>query len=706
MAVSRPRPSDLTSKRFQRGVNLRLSYQETGLERQRSTGVEEGTPVPPPKAARYRRDIDGLRAVAVVLVILYHLNRRLAPGGFLGVDIFFVISGFVVTGSVLASNATPLRAIGAFWRRRVLRILPALLLTTVVSMIAVAMLSPPFPTESYNADFRTGISAIFGLGNLYLYRSSLDYFQADASTNPFVHTWSLGVEEQFYVLYALLFIGLIGLFRMRRTQLGISIAAMSVLGLASWVAFAISAGTNPSITYYLIPFRFWEIAAGGLLAYCGARYPGSVRIRSASLATAIQLLALIGLASIVWFIQPEAYPFLKITPAAICAVLLIVSGANQTSLAGRVLTSPVFVRVGLISYSLYLWHYPILLLCRMNIGADNVPECLLALTLMSVAAFGSYSIVELRVRHSKASFAKVLLPVLLTVVVGAVGLAWWLQQRPGVIYAGGPQAWNSDWMPVGDFPYAPDGRIVHSTCDLGNGSPIPVRVPGECISTVAAGEPAGRPTLLLVGDSHAFADWGMAASGLAGGRYRLATLAHDGCAIGAENAQKSSSCLTYWEGMPARIADTLNRNDSVLISVFWRLDDQPRVSRAIAVIADVARQARKIGVRVIVEAPLPTFDRPAYLCTPEWFRTNYAGCSVARPKLQRQRAPLMAALQELVRAQDNVRVWDPFKILCPGERCLEFSSGKPLFRDQNHLSYFGSTSLGRAFMQFWLGPYS
>lgn len=147
----------------------------------------------------YRPDIDGLRALAIALVIVFHLFKPALPNGFVGVDVFFVISGYVVTSSLMRERSTT--AIGellGFWRRRIVRIYPALAVCVLVTLAATLLFVPPFPQESYDGTIRTGLSALFGLGNVYLFRSQQNYFTSDQSGNTYVHTWSLGVEEQFY----------------------------------------------------------------------------------------------------------------------------------------------------------------------------------------------------------------------------------------------------------------------------------------------------------------------------------------------------------------------------------------------------------------------------------------------------------------------------------------------------------------------------
>jgi peptidoglycan/LPS O-acetylase OafA/YrhL len=652
---------------------------------------------------RYRPDIDGLRAVAVILVILYHLNHSLAPGGFIGVDIFFVISGFVVTSSILSSRERrPVEAMLKFWRRRILRILPAVLLMVIVATFMLAMISPPFPVENYNSNFRTGISGIFGFANLYLYRSSLDYFSADQSTNPFVHMWSLGVEEQFYFAFALVFIGVLGFIRHHQTRFRASALTILIFGVTSYWAFRLTALSNPSITYYLITFRFWEIAAGSLLAYVDLTFSDALRPKHVFVAASLEIAAVLLLIKAVWFDHSPEFPTGPISLAVVCTALLIVTGKHDRSPSGRILSLPVFVQIGLISYSLYLWHYPVFLFWRVNRGLETTIQISLALLVVGLASVFSYRIVERRLRYSTVSFSTVTLPCLMGVVIVLSGFVWFLQRRPGILYIGSSQQWTKDWDPRGQYAYAGNGRIRESVCNVQNGV-VPIDVPDPCFSSTSS-EGVHETTLLIVGDSHAYADWGMAASGAATRAFRFATLMYDGCWPGAEPTNRSRSCLAYWKGLPEIIQRTLSERDSVLISLLWESRSRVERDRAEEAIGKVIKAARERGAEVIIEAPLPIFPRPGYLCTKEWYRSNYDGCSVDRSDVERQRSSVMADLKAITEEDRNVRIWDPLSQLCPTETCSEFLDGKPLFRDSSHLSYYGSRWLAPAFVDFLHEP--
>jgi peptidoglycan/LPS O-acetylase OafA/YrhL len=203
--------------------------------------------------------IDGLRAIAVLSVLIYHLNSDFLPGGFAGVDIFFVISGFVVSASAGAFGQLSLpQFLLLFYSRRIKRIAPALIVCLLATTLASALLIPPAWLSDTNQ--RTGIFAFFGLSNFILAQTSGDYFSPRSEFNPFTQTWSLGVEEQFYLIFPILFFGWIG----GRTRLLTAVAfGVGFLASLSWSWYL--SGTDNASAYYMITSRFWQLASGALL---------------------------------------------------------------------------------------------------------------------------------------------------------------------------------------------------------------------------------------------------------------------------------------------------------------------------------------------------------------------------------------------------------------------------------------------------------
>ena len=203
---------------------------------------------PPSKQSRYRPEIDGLRAFAVVAVIINHFNKDILPGGYLGVDIFFVISGYVITSSLFGRPSKDFKDfISGFYERRIKRLVPALSAAVLITSIAICLFNP-----APGLSLRTGLTSLFGLSNLYLLKQSTDYFAQSTELNVFTHTWSLGVEEQFYILFPFL-IWFSGFGRQTKNGTRNLFLAVGSLTIASLVGFLYLYPTNQPAAYFLMP---------------------------------------------------------------------------------------------------------------------------------------------------------------------------------------------------------------------------------------------------------------------------------------------------------------------------------------------------------------------------------------------------------------------------------------------------------------------
>jgi len=339
--------------------------------------------------ATYRPEIDGLRALAVAAVIINHFNKNLLPSGYLGVDIFFVISGFVITSSMARNAAiSPPRSFAnfllSFYSRRIKRLFPALIVVVICGATAIALVDPDPGTS-----LLTGICALFGVSNIYLVARLTDYFSASTDLNIFLHTWSLGVEEQFYFLFPFLVWvsgfgrGMAGGAR-RLTWL------LTPLIVTSMIAFIVIYPRSQPHAYFLITTRFWELACGAVLSLTAHQ---NLLRRIPAPPALLVLSALIGL---LFFPLKAAVVATLLCTALSC---LLIHALNDGGRAYLLLSSKPIVYIGVLSYSLYLWHWPVLALSRWTIGIHTatIPFQILLICLL---AWASYQAVEKPLRHS------------------------------------------------------------------------------------------------------------------------------------------------------------------------------------------------------------------------------------------------------------------------------------------------------------------
>jgi peptidoglycan/LPS O-acetylase OafA/YrhL len=340
------------------------------------------------RTLKYRPDIDGLRAIAVFGVVLYHLESvDIVPGGFLGVDVFFVISGFLITSLILPSIESRTFSFKSFYLRRARRLLPVFVVVALAtSAVSWLVLEPSRMLDFTNSLF----FAVFGLSNMYFMFQD-PYWADNASTLPFLHTWSLGVEEQFYLVFpALLVVATKSLRKFSR------IALFFALALFSFALAYLVAGLNPTYAFYLFPTRAWELLVGVLLAMALGHWKISVSRAIATFSAGLGLLLIA--VSYFYLGQLITAPGLLTTIPVVGAALIILGGLTPNPVSTGLGIRPL-AGLGLISYSLYLWHYPILAMSELAFGTTWKIQ-LVSIMLALLLAVITYFLIEERFRQS------------------------------------------------------------------------------------------------------------------------------------------------------------------------------------------------------------------------------------------------------------------------------------------------------------------
>jgi len=610
--------------------------------------------------SNYRADIDGLRTIAVLSVIAYHLDFVFVGGGYIGVDIFFVISGFLIGRSILRERRENKFSLLNFYSKRIRRILPALLFMLFVVTVASAYILLPSTFEEYA---RTVISAVLSISNIHFWLET-DYFAAAAHTKPLLHTWSLGVEEQFYVLFPLI---LLLTHRLKSFDL-------PLLMLLATLSFAISVSItkiHPSTNFYLIGTRAWEFILG---VFAAELHFGFLK-RKRVLREIISLVALGVLALVFLVYTPRtAFPGLSALPPTLATAALLVVGGQGDSLVKRLLSLKPVVWIGLISYSLYLWHWPVIVLLKQwdAIAWLRMPDRMLALLIMFPLAYLSWLLVERPFRSKSMSNSKVYwinglgsvgLIIIASVIIFTKGLP---QRLPENVTA------TAKWL---------NDSSNNKECIIGLYAPLGSYVDESCLERSVE-----KPNVLILGDSHSnHLRHGLITSYP---EINFIQASAAGCRVTIDPWHNETPLCAQFR---ARVFDELlieNPPDYVLISMFWGHDALDALKTTIDYMKDR-------NIPVILSGPIIRYEvaMPHALAMAK-YRSDPSIVERARIPLTREVDVSFSAFA----TTHDLAYMSPYQSLCPDDKCvLESSDGEPALKDSNHLSRWGSSTAAKAF---------
>ncbi len=634
---------------------------------------------------QYRADIDGLRAIAVGGVVLFHAFPNALTGGFVGVDVFFVLSGFLITAIIRSEAEAGTFSLAGFYERRFRRIVPALAVVAIASTVAATVILPPEELRSYG-------KSLFGVAlfasNIIFWQDS-GYFDTASAEKPLLHTWSLAVEEQFYIVWPLIAVALVKLGR--RRMLGGFVWATVVVSLlaATWAVQA-----DPSQAFYLLPYRAWELGFGALLAV------GAIpAFRSAKLCDAA---AMLGIALIVvpMALYTEATPFpgLAALPPCLGALLLIHAGQGHSTLVGRALSVKPVLFVGLTSYSFYLWHWPLLVFPRIALNRPlEVGEAAVAVLAAFALAAWSLRYVERPFRGRSGGFAMTRGQVLSAsiacfAILGAGGLA--LVQTHGLLGFASPGVRHAEDAIASVNP-------MRAACHDAENTGRPGDMARCTGGTVTAN---GKYDVLLWGDSHAdHLMTGMVDAGRNRGfAVRQATVSGCPTTLILNRDEKNAACRAFHD---ATLREAMKQPSlkAIIISARWQTafagnsgkyknekDAIAAYRLLIQRFLQTVQERVKPNVKIILVGSTPEFDFWPAICV------------ARREKLGSDPSPCMTSssrdvgrirtVDAILRSMEggNVHVVLPYDRFCRGNRCMTGQAGDIYFRDDDHLTNAGS----------------
>lgn len=636
----------------------------------------------------YRPDIDGLRAVAILSVLLFHADVAWIPGGFLGVDVFFVISGFLITGLIRKDVAAGSLSFSAFYTRRARRLFPALLGTVVLTFLAATLIYPP---DLLIETASSSIAALFSLSNVYFWLDS-GYFDSESVLKPLLHTWSLSVEEQFYLVWPAILV-----LTLRRS----AITAAIVLGAASIAAVVAGLLILPDhsgAVFYLTPFRVFEFALGAGVTFLRSR-PITRGLSEATCGIGLLLIA------ISVFVFDEATPFaLNGLLPSVGAGLVIFGGAG--SAIGGLLRNRVPVWIGRVSYSTYLVHWPIVVFFRFLIDRPFSPLEQAGLVAAALAAGAvMFSLVEERFRERRgdgitrprprtfwlryaAVAAIAIVPAVSTQLDG--GWPWRLGDRAAIYRA----ASTTDEGKYGGFGCAPH------ECRTGTGEARPIYVIGDSharayYAGLRALYPA-RPLVFFTANACLIFSERLSADWLESNPMGDECAATRGAAFEALRALPDNSFDLVIAGSWAA-TDLIDKQSGEVIR--FTPDDDTAFAAAVSgevrrLIADLAPHAVTVVGNVPTtgqfgKSPLQCISRPMLAAEQDCSSYPIIDGSIISKRRDTNDALRMAL--------DGIAIFaDPMPALCDGSQCATIRNGKPVYSDWDHLSGWGSMLVVRA----------
>jgi len=638
---------------------------------------------------RYRPEIDGLRAFAVIAVIINHINKEILPNGYLGVDIFFVISGFVITSSL---NQRPSKNfkdfISGFYQRRIRRLLPALSIFVLIMGIMICLFNP-VPGSS----LKTGLASLFGLSNIFLFQRSTDYFAQSTKFNVFTHTWSLGVEEQFYILFPFL-IWFSGFGKQTKNGFRNLFLILGALTITSLIIFLCLYPTNQAAAYFLMQSRFWEMAAGSL-TFITLQKRANIQ-KSLEKLPPFFVLALI--ISVMYL--PKSLATASTIAVVVLTSVLIASLKNQTNVY-KVFTNPNVVYIGLISYSLYLWHWGVLSISRWTIGIHwwSIP---FQVALMLVLAIASYRYIEIPFRKDS-----------------------WFGERFNIMHFGGVVilAIASSLIAL--------GKPLKGLLYLGERTEIVQPKNNafkKCFKNISKNticylvDNKSQKTLWILGDSHAFVLTlgGEEVAYSLGVNLKL--YAASGMSFPPIDSYRKVANKKYLQALDdfklieKELHKQIKIGDVILLSMRMPLHfggiyydqtsnfrfvkkDGSFVSQEnyfdewILSVVKLANIAQKKGAKIIIQTPTPEWEKELNkLCSKkEWFQLpQKTNCQIKSKFFIDEKTGLyrhiFKKINQLSISHENIYLFDTYKVVCPKSICNFMIDDVDIYLDSNHLS--------------------
>lgn len=676
------------------------------------------------KLIYYKYEIDGLRAFAVIAVIINHFNKEILPSGYLGVDIFFIISGYVITSSLKnKASSSFAEFLISFYERRIKRLIPALIFFVVVTSILICL----FRDDSYNS-VKTGISSLFGLSNFALFWASKDYFASSTALNPFSHTWSLGVEEQFYFIFPfLVWCTGFGRHTLKGTRnLFLTLLFLIIFSLISFIFFY---PINQNAAYYLMPFRFWEIASGSILfLFIDKKTKILEKIRN--LPSFLYFIVLLGL----MFLPIKAGIIATIT--TIIFTFLLISSIKKDKLIYQILTIKGIQRIGLLSYSLYLWHWGIISLSLWTIGIHwwSIPFQVL---LIYFFANISYKYIETPLRQKNWSLQswQTLTKGIFTLIITSISIFLSYKSFGKKIYLGYKNfSLNNSVDYIGKFT----GRKAKNcfTTDEFKKDALKGKLflTSNYLNDCYFKSSNKSMLFSFLGDSHTLSIFPISENLIKEYKINTFVLSRGSCAYPTPRKTTRRGCYEVMQSANEFVINELdnkiggviiassylnsyfsefgdakhqfNNNENILENFYSQIAaPNKNLKEYILSLDELSENLKKKNSSLVILAPLP--NHPLFrreICSKQPFRPDFINAKncqkTSRLYLEQERKNVLKMLKELEKVKDNIFIYDAFDEFCDSNYCYTSKNGIDFYFDDNHLSDKGVDYIYQSFINF------
>jgi peptidoglycan/LPS O-acetylase OafA/YrhL len=645
-------------------------------------------------STQYRPDIDGLRAIAITAVVAFHAGFTGISGGFVGVDIFFVLSGFLITSMLFKeAELTGRIDLSEFYARRVRRLLPAASLVVVASVILAYFFLIPIGDEQLKFARSAAAAALFA-SNIYFWTSSGGYFDGPSDQLPLLHTWSLSVEEQFYLVWPLLLIGIVRFALWRGLLLrNLVLGALAVMFVCSLVTSVWLSVVSPSAGFYLLPSRVWELAAG---AFTGVLLQkewlrAKLKMRWFAALLAVVGLVAIGLA-IFHFDAGMAFPgWVALLPVFGTVAVLVAGAIEANNFVSHVLSTKPMVLIGKLSYSWYLWHWPLLVFTKINnFGQSDLFINFLVVLFALILAYLTYQFVENPIRHNKpwgfvtkkGSLKLGACFIVITLLTAATML---------IVRSYVQETALSKQVNYAYLDFSP----LRFTCSRNGNKPLEVLNKAAC----EIGNKSATETIVVWGDSHS--DHWMPLIVDYFKNYRIIQYSMPSCPPLVGNTHPLvDNCRAFND----LVSDSIKLNPNikgVILAARWpayigssaiqnkQKNDDPiyfdvsstSTQDALNILSTSLERTlntiHKDNLKILVLGPTPEFKYPVPVCV---FRKSPEFCQSIRAENDAYREKVLNVLISVVVKHSNAKLANGYDALCNAQHC-------PVINDQQQILY-------------------